>query len=89
MVAYLSMAIFSIVYCFYRLRSTGLSTEVKSLIYRRHIYWIITFVIANIYLMVLNFSVVLASFNPQKDKDFIVSFEENWVLILFSTFTNA
>ncbi len=56
---YLIAAIVSIIFCFMRLKSTALSQEVKVLIYRRYIYWIVVFLISNIYLIFLNLEIVI------------------------------
>ena len=63
MFIYLVTAVASIVYCFRSLRSTGLSKQTKTLIYRRHIYWIASFVLANVYLIYLNIMVIADSIN--------------------------
>ena len=67
MFVYLFGAAMSIVYCFRRLRSTGLSHEVRTLVYRRHIYWIASFILTNAFLIYLNFMVILVGIN-QTDK---------------------
>jgi uncharacterized membrane protein YhaH (DUF805 family) len=63
MFTYLGAAVASIFFCFRRLRSTGLSNEIKTLIYRRHIYWIVSFVLANAFLIYLNVMVLVVGLN--------------------------
>jgi len=61
MFAYLITAFLSIFFCLKRLNSTALSKEIKVLIYRRHIYWILSFVLANCFLFYLNVLVLIES----------------------------
>ena len=86
MFTYLFIAISSILYCVRRLSSTGLSDEIKALIYRRHIYWIVSFIVANTYLIFLNLVVVLVSANRTFHINLI---DDNRALKFFAFFTNG
>ena len=86
MFTYLVIAISSILFCVKRLSSTGLSDEIKALIYRRHIYWIVSFIVANTYLIFLNLVVILQSANRNFHIQLV---SDNRALKFFAFFTNG
>jgi len=86
MFTYLGLSLSSILYCVSRLSSTGLSDEIKALIYRRHIYWIVSFLIANAYLIFLNLIVVLDSTNSNYTFSLL---NDNLAMEIFAFFTNG
>ena len=58
MAIYIIAAVWSIVFCVIRLINSGLSKEAQLLIRRRHLFWIVTFISTNGYLMYLNVLVI-------------------------------
>lgn len=52
--SYFIIAPISIVYCTIRLNRSGLSKEAKVLIYSRHVYWIVVFLLTNAYIIFEN-----------------------------------
>ena len=49
MIAYASIGMFSSIYAFYMLSGPGVSTQVKQLLLRRHIFFIVLFFLCNLH----------------------------------------
>ena len=88
MFIYLALAVLSIFFCIRRLKSTGLSNEIKALIYRRHIYWIVSFILANAFLIYLNLMVIMVGIN-KTDKYSGLLRAESWPASIFRFLANG
>jgi len=66
---YIIVAIWSILFCAYRLLYSGLSKEAKRLVMKRHVFWILSFILTNSYLMYLNVQVIYVQFNNSNISD--------------------
>ena len=88
MFVYLVVAFTSIFFCIRRLKSTGLSNDIKALIYRRHIYWIVSFILTNAFIIYLNLMVIMVGFNNNdKYNDLIRA--DTWPTRFFRFLTNG
>ena len=88
MFAYLIAALSSIIFCFVRLKSTGLSQEVKVLIYRRHIYWIVSFLVSNTFLIFLSLIIIIKGTGTLHKLDLKI-LDNSVALQIFAFFTEA
>jgi len=66
---YIIVAIWSILFCAYRLLYSGLSKEAKRLVMKRHVFWILSFILTNSYLMYLNVQVIYVQFTNSNISD--------------------
>ena len=59
---YLIISSWSVLFCAYRLYYSGLSKQARSLVLKRHVFWIFSFTLTNSYLMYLNVLVIYVQF---------------------------
>lgn len=59
---YLIVSTWSVLFCAYRLYYSGLSKQARSLVLKRHVFWIFSFILTNSYLMYLNVLVIYVQF---------------------------
>ena len=65
---YCIVAAWSIIFCSYRLYYSGLSKQTRRLVLTRHVFWILSFLVTNFYILYLNILVILFQVGNDKDK---------------------
>jgi len=70
---YCIVAAWSIIFCAYRLYYSGLSKQTRRLVLTRHVFWILSFLVTNVYILYLNILVILFDFgDSDKVRDRVI-----------------
>lgn len=83
MLTYFILAASCTVYCLQRLPNSGLSQQIRSLIWRRHLFWTMFFTVSNMYPLYATICSALNKINDEKIVTYNTTFEKvvYWIYI--------